>query len=251
MKRPGKLTITTFWLDWLLLPITLGAGWLTFRWAQADFQLAAGPGRAAAGPPWAITLPLAICAISWVIVGLGSLIREEYYEHRIWVAVLTMWSLSCLIGAVLIGLSFLRQNSNPGLAGILDLAGLVLMGLMLSLPARMQVPAGPQAARFSRQWTVLLTASTGCLLAGMLLGFPYNFPRFALGIGAFSFFGLGALEIGTATPAFPWLPRLYDFDLGQETFLEGLPKSKAWRTKGLCKLVIGIGTAATLLIVSL
>lgn len=81
--------------------------------------------------------------------------------------------------------------------------------------------------------------------------YNYNFPRFPLGIGALSFFGLGALEITTSTPTFPWLPRLYDLEMEQETFLAGLPKSKVWRIEGAAKLVVGIGTAATLIISSL
>ena len=251
MRKPQKLTITTFWLDWLLLPITIGAGWLTFHWAVADFRLASSPGVRNVLSPWVVAIPLAVCAVSWVILGLGSLVREEYYEHRIWVGVLIAWSLSCLIGAALIGLSFLPEDSNFGLAGILNLIGLVLMAIMLWLPAFMPVPSGVKAIRFSRQWTALLVVSTGCLMAGMLLGFPYNFPRFSLGIGAFSFFGLGALEMASSTPAFPWIPRLYDFKMGQETFLEGLPKSNGWRIEGLVKLVLGIGTAATLIIASL
>ncbi|MBN2146265.1 MAG: hypothetical protein JW726_02710 [Anaerolineales bacterium] len=251
MRKPEKLTITAFWLDWLLLPITLGAAWLTFRWAMADFRLASSPDGMGALSPWAVAIPLVVCAASWVIVGLGSLIRDEYYEHRIWVTVLIAWSLGCIIGAVLIGLSFLSGGSDLGLAGILSLIGLALMAMMLSLPACIKVPLGAKSARFSHQWTVLLVASTGCLMAGMLLGFPYNFPRFSLGIGAFSFFGLGALEAAFSTPAFPWLPRLYNFKMGQETFLEGLPKSNMWRIEGLIKLVIGIGTAVTLVIASL
>jgi hypothetical protein len=251
MKKPDKVTITTFWLDWLLLPIMFGAGWLTLRWAMADFRLASSPGAGAALPPWAVAVPLAVSAVGWVILGLGSLIREEYYEHRIWVVMLVVWSLSCLIGAVLIGLSFLRGDSSLGLTGILNLIGLVLMALMLSLLAFMEVPLGAKAVRFSRQWTVLLAACVGCLMAGVLLGFPYNFPRFPLGIGAFSFFGLGALEMAFSTPAFPWLPRLYDLEMEQETFLAGLPKSNVWRIEGLIKLVIGIGTAAMLIIASL
>jgi hypothetical protein len=251
MKKPEKLTITTFWLDWLLLPITLGAGWLAFRWAMEDFRLASSPGGRAALPPWAVAIPLVLCAVGWVIVGLGSLIREEYYEHRIWVVVLTAWSLGCLLGAVLIGLSFMPEDSNLGLPGILNLIGLVLMAIILSLPAFIKVPLGAKAIRFSREWTVLLATCTGCLMAGMLLGFPYNFPRFPLGIGAFSFFGLGALEMAFSTPAFPWLPRLYDFEMGQETFFAGLPKSNVWRIEGLIKLVVGIGMAAKLIIASL
>ena len=252
MRKPDRITITTFWLDWLLLPIMLGAGWLTFRWAMADFRLASSLGAGGAGlPPWAVAIPLAVSAVGWVILGLGSLIREEYYEHRIWCAILIAWSLSCLIGAVLIGLSFLRGDSSLGLAGILSLIGLVLTALMLALPAFMEVPLGDKAVRFSRQWTVLLAACVGCLTAGMLLGFPYNFPRFSLGIGAFCFFGLGLMEIAFSTPTFPWLPRLYDLEMEQETFLPGLPKSNVWRIEGLIKLVIGIGTAAALIVGSL
>lgn len=250
MKKPEKITITSFWLDWLLLPITLGASWLTYHWALADFRLASNPDMPASLPPWAVALPLAVCAVSWVFVGLGSLVREEYYEHRVWVAVLIAWSFSSLIGAGLIGFSFLRGDFTFGLAGALDLIGLVLMAVMLTLPAFMKVPLGISAIRFSRQWTVLLTASAGCLMAGLLLGFPYNFPRFSLGIGAFSFFGLGALEIGISSPAIPWLPRLYDFEMEQETFNAGLPKSTVWRIEGLIKAVVGIGTAIMLIIAS-
>jgi hypothetical protein len=149
MRKPEKITMTTFWLDWLLLPITLGAGWLTFRWAMADFRLASGPEWGTVISSWAVAIPLAVCAVSWVVVGLGSLIREEYYEHRIWVAVLTAWSLSCLIGAVVIGLGFSRGDNDLGFAGILNLVGLVLMAAMLSLPAFMEVPLGTKAIRFS------------------------------------------------------------------------------------------------------
>ena len=222
----------------------LGAGWLTFRWALADFNLASSLGASATAlSPWAVPVPLAVCAVGWVILGFGSLIRQEYYEHRIWIAILVVWSISCFIGAGLIGWSLLRGNSNFGLAGVLSLIGLGLTGGMLSLPAFMQVPLGAKAARFSRQWTVLLFASLGCLTAGTLLGFPYNFPRFPFGIGALFFFGLGALEVSSSTPTFSWLPRLYDLEMEQETFLAGLPKPNVWRVEGAVKL--GIGLVAT------
>ena len=159
MKKPDRITITTFWLDWLLLPIMLGAGWLTFRWALADFNLASSLGASGTAlPPWAVAVPLAVCAVGWVILGFGSLIRQEYYEHRIWVAILIVWSTSCLVAAGLIGWSFLRGGNGFGLAGVLCLIGLVLTARMLLLPAFMRVPLGAQAACFSRQWTVLLFA---------------------------------------------------------------------------------------------
>lgn len=252
MKKPERITSTSFWLDWLLLPIMIGAGCLTLRWALADFERAA---RLSTGggtlPAWVVSIPLMLCALGWVILGFGSLIREEYYEHRIWVAILILWSLCCLVGAAVIGFDFLQGNSDLGVAGVLNLAGLVLMALMLCLPSRMQVPLGDEAVRFSRIWTALLIICVGCLLAGLLLGFPYNFPRFPLGIGALCFFGLGALEVTESTPAWPWLPRLYDLEMEQEVFLAGLPKSSVWRIEGVVKLAVGIGIAATLIIASL
>ena len=136
MKRPDRVTVTTFWFDWLLLPIMLGAGWLTLRWASADFDLAASPGTwGGTLPAWVVSIPLMLCAVGWVILGFGSLIREEYWEHRIWCAILILWSLCCLVGAVVIGFDFLQGNSDLGVAGILNLVGLVLTALMLYLPS--------------------------------------------------------------------------------------------------------------------
>lgn len=253
MTRPPKITIGTFWFDWLLLPIMIGAGWLTARWALADWRLASE--WAAAGevtlPAWAVSVPLFICAASWVVLGFGSLIREEYYEHRIWCAILAIWALSCLFGAGVLLHGMVSGSSDFGAAGLLNAAGLVATALMLVLPAFMEVPLGDKATRFTRIWTALLAFCVGCLLAGMLLGFPYSFPRFPLGIGAFSFFALGVMEILFAKPAFPWLPRLWDFNLAQDTFEAGLPQANAWRTEGWGKMVIGIAVAVVLLIVSL
>jgi len=253
MAKPSRITITTFWFDWLLLPIMIGAGWLTARWALADCRLASELAMAgeATLPAWAISVPLFICAAGWMILGFGSLIREEYYEHRIWCAILATWALSCLFGAGVILYGMVSGNGDFGAAGLLNVAGLVAMALMFILPAFIKVPLGDKATRFTHIWMALLTFCVGCLLAGMLLGFPYNFPRFSLGIGAFSFFGLGVMEIVFAKPAFPWLPRLWDFNLAQETFEAGLPQANVWRIEGWGKLVIGIAVAAVLLAVSL
>ncbi len=34
--KPDTFTITTFWLDWLLMPLLLAGAWLTIRWGLAD-----------------------------------------------------------------------------------------------------------------------------------------------------------------------------------------------------------------------
>jgi cytochrome bd-type quinol oxidase subunit 2 len=146
MQRPERITITSFWLDWLLLPIMVGAAWLTLRWALADFRLASNlSAEQAALPVWAVSIPLVISAAGWVILGLGSLIREEYWEHRIWCCILALWSLCCLVGAVLILLSFLSGGGGSGIAGILNLVGLTLTALMLTVPALMEVPLRAKA----------------------------------------------------------------------------------------------------------
>ena len=250
MKKPETVTLTTFWLDWLLLPLMLALSWVTFRWALADYRLASSsPPVEMPLPPWVVAAPLAACALGWAILGFGSLIRQEYYEHRIWVAILVVWSLSCLIGVVLIGWSYLQApRGGPGLPGALSLIGLLLTALMLSLPALMDVPLGSRAARFSRQWTVLLAISLACTTAGVRLGFPYNFARLPFAIAVLFFFGLGALEAASSTPTFPWLARLYDLDLEQEVFLAGLPKSSVWRIEGVVKLLVGIGATAMFIV---
>jgi hypothetical protein len=44
---------------------------------------------------------------------------------------------------------------------------------------------------------------------------------------------------------------LYDLDLEQDVFLAGLPESSVWRIEGVIKLLLGIGAAVLLVIVSL
>jgi len=251
MNGTDTITITTFWLDWLLLPIMIGAGWLTLRWALADWRKASNleAGRAAL-PAWAVSVPLFISAAGWVLLGLASLIREEYWEHRVWCGMLILWTLCCLIGAGLILLIFLRGGKRFGVAGILNLVGLVLIALMLCLPVLIDLSSPARAIRFEPVWTGLMAISAGCLMAGMLLGFPYNFPRFPLGIGALFFFGTGALEIQFHKPTFPWLIRLWMLNLGPE-FHDAFPESAIWPIVGWVKLLVGIGVAAVLIKVSL
>jgi hypothetical protein len=207
MKRPDTFTITTFWLDWLLLPIVLGAAWLTLRWALADTSQASNLGTWGAMPAWVISIPLFLTAAGWVTIGLGMLIKEEYWEFRMISSGLIIWAFCCLIGAGMILLDFLQGNGGFGVAGLLDLVGLVLMSLTILLPAWVDHASIDKVVRSARVWFVLLTVCVGCLMVGMLLGFPYSFPRFPLGIGALFFFGLGLTEIAFGKTSFPWLLR--------------------------------------------
>lgn len=250
MKRPDTFTITTFWMDWLLLPIVLGAAWLTLRWALADMRQASNLGTWGAIPAWVVAVPLFVTAAGWLIVGVGMLIKEEYWEFRFISSGLIIWAVCCLIGAGLILLDFLRKGSDFGVAGLLNFIGLVLMGLTIVLPARVDHSPIGKVIRAARVWFVLLAVCVGCLLAGMLLGFPYNFPRFPLGIGAFFFFGLGLTEITFGKTSFPWLLRLFQLHIGGREYHDDSPESIAWRIEGVLKLLAGIGAAVILIIAS-
>lgn len=186
-----------------------------------------------------------------MIIGLGTLIKEEYWEFRFISSGLIIWAVCCLIGAGLILLDFLRKGSDFGLADLLNFIGPVLMSLIIVLPARVDHSSVDKVIRVARVWFVLLVICMGCLMASMLLGFPYNFPRFPLGIGAFFFFGLGLTEITFGKTSFPWLLRLFQPHVGGREYHDDFPESAAWRIEGVVKLLVGIGAAAILIIVSL
>ena len=38
--KPDTFTITTFWVDWAIMPLMLGAAWLTLSWGLADWRKA-------------------------------------------------------------------------------------------------------------------------------------------------------------------------------------------------------------------
>jgi len=83
--KPGTFTITTFWLDWLLMPIMLAGARLTVRWALADSRQASDlkVGEESFVPTWAYSIPLFVTAAAWVIAGFGALIKEDYWEMRV------------------------------------------------------------------------------------------------------------------------------------------------------------------------
>lgn len=99
MERPDMITLTTFWLDWALLPILFFLAWQTLRWAIKDFRMASKFMEKTQGlPAWSVSLPMIVCAFGWIGLGLASLIREEYYEHRVWCMMLVLPVLLFLFG---------------------------------------------------------------------------------------------------------------------------------------------------------
>jgi hypothetical protein len=249
--KPETFTITTFWLDWLVLPIMLTGAWFTVRWALADSGKASDLNVAGKSflPAWTFSIPLFIAAAAWVIGGFGALIKEDYWEMRVIFGAFLLWTLCCMAGALLLFFSFFRKGKNPGGAGILNLAGLSLMSLLMILPGLIDHSSPANVTVTGHVWFGLLAVSVGLLIWGMLSGFPYKFPRFPLGLGALFFIGWGLSEVAFRQASFPWLVRIWKLRLGLE-YLEAFPLSDGWIIAGLVKFLAGIGTAVVLVIAS-
>ena len=249
--RPDTFTITTFWLDWLLMPVLLAGAWLTIRWALADSKRASNleAGGEPSAPAWAFSTPLFIAAAAWVIAGMGTLIREDYWEMRVIFAAFVLWTLCCIAGAVLLFLDFLRKRRDFGVAGILSLIGLALMSLLMVLPGLIDHSSPANVTSIGHVWFLLLAVSVGLLTTGTLLGFPYRFPRFPWGLGVLFLIGWGLSEIAFSQASFPWLVRIWKLRLGLE-YIDAFPISVGWQIAGAVKVLVGIGTVVILIIAS-
>ena len=222
-----------------------GLGFLTFQWGLADLGIMVGLGSSTLGA--AITVLLVTCAVGSVIFGFGALIHESYWEHRVYRIVFVAWILCCFIGVVVILLSLLSNPDIFGIAGILNLIGLCLTIVILTVPAYVNVSSGSAASSFSHIWAVLLVIAAMLLTGGMLLNFPYNFTRFPLGVTGAFLLGLGVLEIYFAKPGMIWLPQLWKTQSGNREFLALLPTSSFWKTHGIVMLFVGIFVLSILL----
>ena len=249
--RPDTFTITSFWLDWLLMPIMLAGAWFTARWALADSRQASDlkiKGESFL-PTWAFSIPLFIAAIAWIIAGFGALIKEDYWEMRVIFVAFLLWTLCCMVGAALLFLSILRKGEGLGTAGILNLIGLALMSLLMTLPGLINPSSPVNVTMIGHLWFALLAVSAGFLTGGMLLGFPYKFPRFPLGLGGFFLIGWGLSEIAFSQASFPWLVRIWNLHLGLG-YLDAFPLSDGWQIAGAVKFLVGIGAVVILVIAS-
>jgi len=233
------------------MPIMLTGAWLTIRWALADSRQASDLEVKAKSfmPAWTFSIPLFIAAAAWVIAGLGALIKEDYWEMRVIFLAFLLWTLCCIVGATLLFLSFLRRGRAPGTVGILSLIGLVLMSLLMILPGLIDHSSPANVTLIGHVWFTLLAVSVGLLTTGMLLGFPYKFPRFPLGLGVLFFIGCGLSEIAFSQASFPWLVRIWKLHLGLE-YLDAFPISVGWQIAGAVKFLLGIGMVAILVIAS-
>lgn len=245
--QPDTFTITTFWLDWLLVPILLAGAWLTSRWARADAKQVSDleAGGDSFVPAWAFAMPLYIAAAAWVIAGLGTLIKEDYWEMRVILAAFALWTLCCFVGAVLLVLVLLHKGRDLGAAGILNGIGLALMSALMVLPGLIGHTSPARVTLVGHAWFLLLAVSVGLLTAGTLLGFPFRFPRFPLGLGVLFLFGWGLSEIALRQASFPWLIRIWRVHLGL-SFLDAFPTSAGWQVIGAVKVLAGILTVVIL-----
>jgi hypothetical protein len=249
--KPGTFTITTFWLDWLLMPIMLAGAWLTVRWALADSRQASDleVGEESFVPTWAYSIPLFVAAAAWVIAGFGALVKEDYWEMRVIFVAFLLWTLCCIVGAILVFLSFLRKNGEVSATGFLNLIGLVVMSLLMVLPGLIDHSSPANVTLVGHVWFVLLAVSVGLLTGGTLLDFTYKFPQFPLGLGVLFLIGWGLSEITFSQASFPWLVRIWRLRLGLG-YLDAFPISIGWQIAGAVKVLAGLCTMVILIIAS-
>jgi hypothetical protein len=247
--RPDTFTITSFWLDWLLMPILLVGAWLTIRWALADSRKASDSQIAGESflPAWAFSFPLFIAAAAWLIAGFGTLIKQDYWEMRLIFAAFILWTLCCAVGALLLFLMFLRRGRGLSPAGVMNLIGLALMSLLMVLPGLINHSSPESVTLIGHIWFVFLAVSVGLLTGSVISGFPYKFPRFPLGLGILFLVGWGLSEITFKQTSFPWLVRIWKLHLGLD-YLDAFPLSDWWQIAGALKFLIGVGIGAVLII---
>ncbi len=143
----------------------------------------------------------------------------------------------------------LRKGKDLGAVGILNQSGLALMSLLMILPGVIDHPSPTNITVIGHIWFVLLAVSVALLTAGMLLGFPYKFPRFAWGLGVLFLVGWGLSEVTFRQASFPWLVRMWRLNLGRG-YLDAFLLSDGWQIAGVIKFLMGLGTIAILVIAS-
>ena len=247
--RPDTFTITTFWLDWLLMPLLLAGAWLTLRWAIVDLKQAAITKIESNStlPSWLFSTPLFVATFAWLFAGFGTLIKEDYWEMRVILIAFILWTLCCVLGVIVLFFDHLQKGRASDKVEIINLIGLAVISISLIVPAIVNY-SSPACVNFiGHIWFVLLAISVGLLLAGITFGFPYKFPRFPLGLGILFLVGWGLSEIAFRQASFPWLVRIWRPNLGLD-YLDAFPISAAWVILGSIKVLLGIATVVILII---
>jgi len=242
MKKPDKISVTTYWLDWILLPFMLGLAYLFCRWALLDYNLAYSTFNLGKILSLVVSIPLFIIALTFFIVGFASLIKEEYYELRVWRAVLFIWTLySIFAGVITLWIYFIAKDIGLFNAVFVTL-GFLIVAFVIGFPAFIKMLKGGEINIFSHLWTVLIFLSSLFLGIGVYTGFPFMYVKFGLGFSLLFFFATGCMEAVSKQPVFPWFPRIWKVEeFGKmEEFISSLPKSLIWRIMGIVKLLVSI-----------
>ena len=247
--RPETFTITTFWLDWLIMPLLLAGAWLTLRWAIADMKHAAKTKLSSGStlPSWLFSTPLFVATFAWLFAGFGTLIKEDYWEMRVILIAFILWTLCCCLGVGVLLFNRLQGGRTTDKVETINLIGLALLSILLIVPAFVNYSSPPSVNVIGHIWSVLLAVSVGILLTGIVLGFPYKFPRFPLGLGILFLVGWGLSEITFSQASFPWLVRIWRPSLGLN-YLDAFPISAEWVYVGSSKVFLGIATVVILII---
>ena len=123
------------------------------------------------------------------------------------------------------------------------------MSLLMILPGLINPSSPANVTIVGHLWFVLLAVSVGLLTGGILLGFPYKFPRFPLGLGGFFLLGWGLSEMAFCQASFPWLVRIWKLHLGLQ-YLDAFPLSDSWQIAGAIKFLGGVCALVILVIAS-
>ncbi len=242
MKKPDKISVTTYWLDWILLPFMLGLAYLFCRWALLDYNLANSTFNLGKILSLIVSIPLFIIALTFFIVGFASLIKEEYYELRIWRAVLFIWTLySIFAGVITLWIYFIVEDI--GLFKVVFVtSGFLIIAFVIGFPALIRIPEGRKISTFSHLWAILIFLSSLFLGIGVYTGFPFMYVKFGLGFSLLFFFASGCMEAVSKQPVFPWFPRVWKVEeFGKmDEFISSLPKRFIWRIMGIVKLLVSI-----------
>lgn len=237
-------TITTFWLDWLLVPFVIIGAYFILKWAKKDFRHKRDSSDIF--PSLFYSFPLIFIAIGWLITGFAMLIKEDYWEMKVFSFVFLMWTIGCIIGTLLLIPKIFRKTRG-GNKPLFEIGSIGLLSLLMLTPLIIPDNLFAIIDYFSHIWFLFLILSTLLSLKVMLIRSPYMFSRFPFVLGNFFLIGWGISEITFQQNSFPWLIRIWKPELNLE-YLDNFPHSQVWIIFGTLKLLISLAILITYII---
>jgi len=127
--------------------------------------------------------------------------------------------------------------------------GLVTMTGLLLLPAFYVNAASESYNLGYAVWFGLLIIAIGFLIAGRLIGYPFIFPQFALGLCSVYTFGLRLMEICFRRISFNSLLYIWGFSLGLDMVTQQ-PEAASAPVLGVMKMLLSIAIGVILFVVT-